>query len=67
MVAAKSDVAVLEGVDREHGDSPPPGHLDGSADVSVAEGWRRSYSSAVSKPVRAVGGFVAMSLARSPR
>jgi hypothetical protein len=24
MVAAKGDVAVLEGVDREHGNSPPP-------------------------------------------
>lgn len=56
MVAAESDVAVLEGVEREQGDSPPLGHPDASADESVGKVRRRAYSDSISKPVRAVGG-----------
>jgi len=58
---AYADVAVV-GAELDYGESPPLGHPDGSGDQTGAEARRWNYSHTVSKPVRAVGGFVAMSL-----
>src|SRR5215208_2075662 len=58
---AYADGAVV-GAELDYGESPPLGHPDGSGDQTGAEARRWNYSHTVSKPVRAVGGFVAMSL-----
>lgn len=64
MVEAESDVAVLSDVGGGQHGSPPLGHPDGGAGRTnrfKATGGR-TYTTAVSKPVRGVGGFFAMAL-----
>ncbi len=53
MVGARSDGAVLSRADSESDDRPPTGRT---------EGGRSRYSTVATKPVRAFGGFFAMSL-----
>lgn len=62
MVAAESDVAVPEGVERGQGSSPPDpsGRVDKHSLVERAR--RSAYVNAVSKPVQGLGGFVGMAL-----
>jgi len=67
MVAVESDAAVLEGVKREQGEPPGPGvpgvGVGGRLSVGVlGMAGRRDYGRAASKPLRALGGFVSMSL-----